>query len=154
MVCTFVAMKAVERLVFWRQVLQRVPVDPFRGGLGQVNHRLQLPELIVPPGGVAGLGDPDGLAGAVVLDHLLDPGNVVVPALPDRLPGAGKPMHPDDIDVFERASFEHQIEPVGVEGLIPPSTLRDPSLATRQAAPAIISAKMIHSGSIVQSHSM
>jgi hypothetical protein len=42
----------------------------------------------------------------------------------------------------------------GSNGLIPPSTDFTPSPAARRAAPPTISAKITHSGSIVQSHSM
>jgi hypothetical protein len=113
-VMTRVDVEAVAGAPVRREILGGVPVDPLDRGLQHVDERARLPDLVVPPGREAGLGDPDRAVEPAPVEHGLDGRDLVGPAAPDARPAAGERVHADDVEEAEDLALGDEVEPVRV----------------------------------------
>src|SRR5919204_1064275 len=90
------------------QVVRAVPVNAFRRRTHDIDKRGDLAALVMPPGGVTGLGDPDFSFGAVLQKNSAHARDLRVPAIPPEFKGSGVTVNPDRIDVLHYTAFAHQ----------------------------------------------
>jgi hypothetical protein len=109
-----VDVEAVARAPRRIEILGGVPVDaPGRSG-ERVHERAQLRELVVPPGGEAGFGDPDVAVGAGLIERPVHGVELRLPSFPDRRPAAGETVDADDVDPAQPAERRDVAQPVHI----------------------------------------
>ncbi|ODN68484.1 hypothetical protein A6302_04213 [Methylobrevis pamukkalensis] len=105
-----------------RDILPAVPVDAIDRHRQDVGEALDLADLVVPPGGMAGLGDPEPDLRRMAGEDFAGAGDLPLPADPAArfaFPGSRKAVEADDVHDAEHAALTHEIQPLGVEGTRP-----------------------------------
>ncbi len=122
-----------------RQVAPAIPVHPVGRRLQRPRKAPRLFQLVVAPGGIAGLGDPDLARGIVPVEDGPHLAQMQIPPAPCALlavPGAGEAVEARGRTVRQHAALAHQVEPERIERTGPAQNGGlQPRSRTHQAAP-------------------